>query len=210
MVRKELYKKILVILLIISVLAFGIFYFTNITVNHLDYSDGIELTNSNNSINGDFYYKINDVRFYESIAQTGIVFDEMSYWSNDFYNDFNDDVADSMGILLVDVEASNINAICDFNNVTEKNIFRADFLQIVKANQNHFLTSSSFSPAGSLIYFSKHDECMIHPFAYKLNQGESISYTLGYIVFKENIDSLFLTDGITSDSTFVRLNLHED
>lgn len=154
---------------------------------------------------GNLKFQVLDCSWYNNIADANLKY-------SDFIEVFEKvnpqtgEVLDGAILVLVDISVENEGAIpLKEYRFSDDITFRADGLQLVNVSKKVTDDNYECYPPN---YFSDSDECAEHFFAYKLENGNSRNYKLGYIAESNDLENLFLcTASGNVNSTFIKLDL---
>lgn len=138
-------------------------------------------------VEGKLQYKIIGAKVYHALSEAGIDIKDCTEPELDSFEDDRDNLKKGDCLLVLEVTAKNISAKNDFKN-WDKSIFRADSINLVTKE------GSTVSPISNLCYFSLHDKCKEHPFAYKLPIGESCTFKVGHIIGEDDLKITYVSD----------------
>lgn len=152
---------------------------------------------------GRLKYQINGSAIYDNIFDAGLKYEDLRE-VNGKVNPDTGEILDGMRLVLVEVFVESENAVNEVvRDFTDGITFRADYLELADISKLDYKNYFTYI----MVYFSEAGECEQHPNAYKLDKGSSRSFTVGYLSFTDDTESLYLcTTTGHIDSTFVRLN----
>ena len=111
-------------------------------------------------------------------------------------------------IVTMDLEIQSDNAVSAYYEEYGENIFRADsIVWLVSCAEKR---NGNYRPALDPLYFSNLNSCMVHPMAFKLEPGETVCFTIGFVAQQEwifeNLEDISGSLGMSTDSTLLNLN----
>lgn len=210
-------KCLSVLVLAVSLLLSGCSGNSDVTLN----SDGDVITDDRETITAEscFYYNGSAIEgtmkfqvlsssCYRNINDAGITYDDL-FEAVDKVDPTTGVLTEDFTFVLVELYVENVDAVpAEDYEYSDDVTFRADVLELADLSQK--MTSGNYKSYYTA-YFSESGECEEHIFAYRLNQGESRTFTLGYITFTDNVEDFYLcTTSGNVNSTFVPLNLTLD
>lgn len=138
-------------------------------------------------VEGKLQYKIIGTNVYHSLSEAGIDINDCTEPELDSFEKDKNHLKEGNCLLVLEVTAKNISAKNDFKNWDES-IFRADSINLVTKD------GSTVSPISNLCYFSLHDKCKEHPFAYKLPIGKSCTFKVGHVIGEDDLKITYVSD----------------
>lgn len=161
--------------------------------------EGIRMIETNNSfVSGRLIYTLTDIRVAEHADQLpkgieGFTYeacltkDENNRWTDGIRPDFIDEsgaFADGWSVVVVDITVYNDDAamVTNENHYDDPYVFRADsLLNIADCSK----PATYNYPYSTPDYFSEINSRKEHEFAFRLEHGEKISFSIGFIVSTE-------------------------
>lgn len=157
-----------------------------------------------NDVEGRLQYKIIGAKVYHSLDEAGISINDCTEPDTNLFEDDNDRLKDGWCMLVLDVAVKNIDAEYHYKNWDES-IFRADSIYLVTKDGN------DVEPVSDLCYFSMHDKCEEHHFAYRLLKEESCEFQVGHIVAETDLPITYASNcsSYGKDAVYVSLDFEE-
>ncbi len=156
-----------------------------------------------NDVEGRLQYKITGAKVYHSLDEAGISISDCTEPDMNLFEDDTDRLKDGWCMLVLDVTVKNIDAEYHYKNWGES-IFRADSIYLVTKD------GKDVEPVSDLCYFSLHDKCEEHPFAYRLLKEESCEFQVGHIVSEADLPITYVSNGNSYSKEAVYISLDFD
>lgn len=154
---------------------------------------------------GDLKCKVTGSSYYKNINDAGLKYADLVE-AKDWIDPKTGEMLNGSVFVLVNVNIQNENAVPNdkrYDNTT----FRIDGLQLVNITEK--VTSDNYQ-SYYMNYFSNAGKCSENIFAYKLRNGDSDSFTIGYIADTDKVEDLYLcTSSGNINDTFIKLNFSD-
>lgn len=157
---------------------------------------------------GQLSYEILETGLMTSFAQYEDQLSEFQTFAS-AYDASKDQLKDGYHLILVKLRVTNLNAVPhpdmfpSWDDLPE-DCFRADIIYLANLEQ----VSDMPDYWDEVIYFDSPYDSKIHSMAYRLPQGDSMDYTVGFLVKAESMDQLYLTDHANgADGFFIHVNM---
>lgn len=204
-------RKTLSLVLLISMLAGcgNVFTAAKIKKQVKKYENEQSFTLTSDTFSGRLSFKILDTGLMTSFTQYEDQLGESQSFAS-AYDSSRDQLKAGYHLVLVKLRVNNLDAVPDSDifpswNDLPADCFRADILYLANLEQSDNLPDYW----SDVIFFDSPYDSNIHSMAYRLPQGDTIDYTVGFLVKAESMDQLYLTNHANgADGFFIHLNMN--